>query len=146
MRRVFIALSVLLAIAGVAQAGPADDAEAAAMKFQETVNSGNVDAIMANFAPNAMLWGARSTAWLTTPDAIKGYYTDAVRVLRGTRLHDATAVALSDRIVRLNGLLELTREVGGQTIKTDNAYSTVLVKQGDRWLIAETHVSPVPAR
>jgi hypothetical protein len=53
-------------------------------------------------------------------------------------------VALSDSVVRLNGILELTREVGGQAIKTDNAYSTVLVKQGDRWLIAATHVSPVP--
>jgi uncharacterized protein (TIGR02246 family) len=144
MRCVVIALSVLLAIAGVALAGPKEDAEAAAAKFQEAVNAGNVDTIMASFAPDATLWGARSTAWLTTPDAIRSYYTDAVKVLRGTRLHDATAVALSDSVVRLNGILELTREVGGQTIKTDNAYSTVLVKQGDRWLIAATHVSPVP--
>ena len=146
--RVFLAVFVLSAMTALGWAGPKEDVQAAITKFEAAVSSGNPDAIVAFFAPDGAFWGVRSTAWATTPAAIRAAFAAALKASPDPKphVHDATAVVLSDNAVRVVGLLELTQVQGGQPVKTENAYSAVWVKQGDRWLAAQIHGSPLPPR
>lgn len=146
--QVFLAVFVLLAMTALAQAGPKEDVQAAITKFEAAVGSGNPDAIVAFFAPDGAFWGVRSTEWATTPAAIRAAFTIALKSSPNPNphVHDATVVVLTDSAVRVVGLLELTQVQGNQPVKTENAYSAVWVKQGDRWLIAQLHGSPLPPR
>jgi uncharacterized protein (TIGR02246 family) len=146
--RVFIGAVALLTMNALAWAGPKEDVQAAITKFEATVNSGDPDAIAASFTPDGAFWGIPATQWALTPATIKAAFTAALKASPNPKphVHDATIVALSDNVVRVVGLLTLTQMRAGQPVPTENAYSAVWVKQGDRWLIAQLHGSPLPPR
>ncbi len=140
--RLFLAFSMVLAITIAAQAGPKEEVQAAIANSDKIISAGNVDGTVALYAPDAVFWGTRSKEWATTPAAIKTYLTGALKAVRQVRTHDVTMAELSNTVVRVAGLIEITREENGQTAKTDNAISAVWVKSGDKWRIAQIQVSP----
>jgi len=148
LRRVASALACLLLICTPALAGPEDEALAAYQQFFETFTTDNHDQIVRLFAPDALFYGTRSTALVTTREGIRQYFVTALSSTRGavkaTRL-EQTALALSESVVLISGKWQSARTLDGKlTITGPHRNTVVMQKRDDVWLIVQFHNSPVP--
>ncbi len=145
------ALQVILIavpLSPLAQAGPAEDAQAAFAKFFPAFVARNQAEVAAMFAPDAHFYGTLSTELVTTPEGVLKYFTAALDrpdIAEATPLQ-LTSTALSDSVVLVAGSWKLDRTVDGKTtVGGPFRVSAVLQKRNDRWLVVQFHNSPRPA-
>ncbi len=144
----FFLLLLLLAMAPVAWAGPAEEIDQVRKQRIQAFHEGNLEAFMATYADNAVLTPSLS------PFRIEG--KEAIR--------DTIAGLFQAFPTRKGVLRQYSIRVYGDTTGVVNAYEAVTyvdrdgkvtthylreswtyVKLGDRWLVVDHHVSRLPA-
>lgn len=142
------AAMIALSLPSSANAGPAEDAQAAFSKFFPAFVARNQAEVAAMFAPGGQFWGTLSPELVTTPEGVLRYFTaslDRPDIAHATPLQ-LTATALSDDVVLIAGMWKLDRTLDGKTtVGNPLRVSAVLQKKNDRWLVVQFHNSPRPA-
>lgn len=144
MRSVIVAITAALFAAPVAWAGPAEDAHATVERWVEAFNAGKAEDVAALYAADATIWGTVSPALATTPEAIRSYFTGALKAGLKVRMIDHSAQSLAGAVVSDVGRYNFQRPGDGGMVDLPARFTFVLVRYGDRWAIAHQHSSPMP--
>jgi hypothetical protein len=146
-RMAAVIAALVLACTG-ANAGPADDAQAAFSEFFKLFTSRKQAEVAALFAPGAQFYGTNSPELVTTPDGVLKYFTAALDspVPVQARPIGLTATALSDTVVLLGGTWVSERTIDGKVNSSGPLRMTaVMQKRGDQWTVVQFHNSRQPA-
>jgi uncharacterized protein (TIGR02246 family) len=129
-----------------ASAGAHDEVVRVATVREQAFHDGNLEALMAWFADDAVVTGPASPFRIEGKEALRAYYADlfhafpTIRVSvrqRSVRVYDTTAV--------INTYYTLTQvDRGGKVTTTHGRLNVTHVKIGDRWLVVDQHSSLVP--
>jgi uncharacterized protein (TIGR02246 family) len=110
----------------------------------------DADKVAALFTPDALFYGTSSVELVTKPEGVKAYFVNAFGTpprAAGTAVAksiSAEATPISDTAAIVSGKWMVERDrVPGAPLRV----SMLVVKRGDRWMIAQFHNSatPVPA-
>jgi uncharacterized protein (TIGR02246 family) len=149
MRYAFVALA-LLCTPSLAVAGAKEDALAAFNNFLTLFTSADADKVAALFTPDALFYGTESVDLVTTPEGVKAYFVSAFTPRRApgavaAKLVSAEAMPISDEAVVVSGRWLLERLDDGMPVPDPPLrVSMLVVKRGDRWMIAQFHTSATP--
>jgi uncharacterized protein (TIGR02246 family) len=139
---------IVLPLSLVAQASPAEDAQAAFSKFFPAFVAHNQAEVATMFAPDAQFYGTASSELLTKPEDVLQFFTvalDRPDITLATPLQ-ITSTAVSDSVVLIAGMWKFDRTLDGKTTAGGPLrVSAVLQKRNDRWLIVQFHNSARPA-
>jgi uncharacterized protein (TIGR02246 family) len=139
LRRFFALFVLLLVSAGMAKAGPNEDAAAVRAEWEQVYNSGDADKFAALYTKDAMLFG--STAQLFTgTDGVRTYFSKLPPGIK-TRMGDQQAIAVGPDVLLSSGFADFTLKDG--TVLPFRL-TLAIVKVDGKWLIAQHHGSPVP--
>ena len=148
MTRALLVILIAVPWSPLAQAGPAEDAQAAFAKFFPAFVARNQAEVAAMFAPDAQFYGTVSPELVTKPEGVRQYFTAALDrpdIALATPLQ-LTSTALSDSIVLIAGIWKLDRTLDGKTtVGGPLRVTAVLQKWNDRWVVVQFHNSPRPA-
>lgn len=150
MRPIFVLIALFCSISftRVRAAEPADakpEIVAATQAWADAFNSRQMDRVLAQYAPDAVLWGTRSQIVRDTPDLIRDYFSNMP-----TQPH--TRVALGESRIRLFGDVAINtgyytftgRAADGTPTTSPARHTLVFAKRDGRWIIVEHHSSSVP--
>ena len=118
---------------------------AATQAWADAVNSRQMERVLAQYAPDAVLWGTRSQIVRDTPELIREYFSNMP-----TQPH--TRVALGDSRIRVFGDIAINtgyytftgRDATGNATTSPARHTFVFAKRADRWVLVEHHSSSVP--
>jgi uncharacterized protein (TIGR02246 family) len=124
-----------------------DGPDAVDKKWEAAMRAGDVDAVMACYAPDAIAW---------LPDSAPANSTEAIRAIFTGILqaNNVTAVELMNTHVHTCGdmavkwgeyTLTLTPKAGGKPKTETGRYTEALKKQGGKWVYAVDHASANPS-
>ena len=127
--------------------GPVADAEVrgALQNWSAAFNACDVDAAAALYAPEALLWGTVSPELISTPEALRQYFT------RACASGVPPKVLVTQELVRVNGesavssgAYTFTLGSQGQPRTVAARFSFAYRKAGAGWLIVSHHSSSLP--
>jgi hypothetical protein len=142
------AMLVLALSSTLAQAGPAEEAQAAFSKFFPAFVSRNQATVAAMFAPNAQFYGTLSPALVSDPQSVMQYFTIALDRPERTEAIPLTltATALTESIVLLAGSWRVDRTLDGKLMQGGPLRMTAVMQKRDgQWTIVQFHNSQSPA-
>jgi uncharacterized protein (TIGR02246 family) len=144
-----VIVAVTLASGGQpAWAGPAEEVAQLATKRGPAFPQGNLDLFMADFAENAVFTPAPVGFRLEGKQAIRDYFAGLFQDYPSRRAvgsHPLTRV-YDDHTVIVNGYVDVTLiDRSGHVRTLPLRGTTVWVKVGGRWQIADQTFSPVPS-
>jgi uncharacterized protein (TIGR02246 family) len=140
----FIAAAMILATASGANAGPAEDANAALDRFSAAYSANDVDAVVALYAPDAILLGTNSPIITEGQDGVRTYFTSVKLAGSGNKnvIQDRRTIVLNDNAVLVTGFYEFIRMRDGQPVPGPARFTVLLNKRDGKWVIAHQHSSP----
>lgn len=146
MRMFLSAVTLVVAFASTAVAGPKEDALQVLEKWAKAFTDSDVDTIVKLHAPDALFMGTQSKSVVVKTEEIRAYFENALlnNRPRSATLTDHTALVLSDTAVAISGLDRLTAVRNGQTVTTTGRVTFVVAKRGADWQIVQFHRSPAP--
>ena len=140
-------LIAALLIPSMAAAAPADDARAALDLWAQAFNAGDLDRIVAVYAPTATVHGTTAPGLAAGTDALRAYFMSAFRGGTQVALGDeaVSATTLSPDHIVLAGFYTFTgKRPDGQAFAAPARYTFVVARSGGGWLIHHHHSSPRP--
>ena len=142
----FVGMSLGLAMAPAAVAGPKEDVAAATAKWADIFAENNPDTILALYATDGVLWGTLSPTVRSDSGAVRAYFVSAFTALPQAK------VTFGDQLIRVygntavnTGYYTFSYVKDGETKSIPARYSFAYVKDGDAWLIVDHHSSAMPA-
>ncbi len=131
-------------ITQVSIAGPAEEANAALDRFSAAYTANDVDAVVALYAPNAILLGTNSPIISEGRDAVRAYFTNLKLAGSGNKnqIQDRRTIVINDNAVVVTGFYEFTRMSEGKPVPGPARFTVLLTKVDGQWLIGHQHSSP----
>ncbi|PWV64355.1 SgcJ/EcaC family oxidoreductase [Plasticicumulans acidivorans] len=126
------------------QAGPAvSKAEIAALfdRWDRSLGTGNADAVVANYATDAILVPTLSNQVRHTPAELRDYFVHFLQKQPRGRILESNIQLFGDIAVD-SGIYEFETKNG----RVPARYTFVYRKSGDRWLIVTHHSSQMPEK
>jgi len=146
MRRLFLALAVLLLAACATPGGPAGDpAEviAAAEAWGRAYDSRDPARIVAMYAPDATFWGTTMKSIATAPPAVAEYFKDAASRPNGRVRFDSHKVLITGDTATDAGSYTFFDPVAGTS--NPARFTLVFARRHGKWVLVHHHSSRVPA-
>ncbi|WP_371421881.1 SgcJ/EcaC family oxidoreductase [Tardiphaga sp.] len=144
MQRLGLALVISLAIATVAAAGPADEANAVIDQWSATYSANDREALVDLYAPDAILLGTTSPMISEGREAIKKYFQDLPGSGRKNSIVERRTIVLDQNSVVETGFYNFARATENDTPRPSR-FTMVVVKREGRWMILHHHSSPLSA-
>ena len=146
-RLVLVSLSLAFLVnGGAAWAQAREEVAAATAKWAAVFVDDNPDAILALYAPDAVLWGTLSPTIRQGPAPLREYFVAAFKALPGHK------VSFGEQLIRVygntainSGYYTFSYVKDGETKTIPARYTLVFVKGDKGWLIADHHSSAMPA-
>lgn len=146
--RALLVILTALSLSPLAQAGPAEDAQTAFLKFFPAFVARNHVEVAAMFAPDGQFYGTVSPELVTKREGVLQYFITALDrpdIALAIPLQ-VTSTALSDSVVLIAGMWRVERTLEGKTtVGGPLRVTAVLQKRNDQWLVVQFHNSPRPA-
>lgn len=141
-------VTLSLALASPAMAGPGEEAMKVVEQWAAAFNASDVDAIVALYAPDALFLGTGSRTVVNEPAGIRRYFEQALLTdrPRGAKLESHSAMVADDGAVVITGLDVTTATRDGKTIANPGRVTFIIAKRGNDWKIVHFHRSSVPGR
>lgn len=143
-----LALLVVLGLAPVAFAGPAEEIAEIGKQRAQFFTDGNLDAWMVAYADNAVLTSALVPFRLEGKEAIRAHYANLFQnpTRRNPARQPIMRVYGTDTTVVTNSYVHLTLvDRNGQTTNNFLRTSLTWVKINGQWRIVDQHASRIPA-
>ena len=128
----------------VALAGPEKEANAAIDRWSAAYSANDVEAVVKNYWPDAILLGTKSPAISTGTDAIKIYFTGLKLQGSGNKnvIQERHSIPIDDNAVLVTGFYEFTRMQEGKPVPGPSRFTMLVTRRGNEWRIAHHHSSP----
>ena len=149
MKRLIVTLLALTitGFVGEVSAGPAEEVAQIATPRLQAFQDGNLDALVAAFADNAVFQSALSPFRVEGKEAIRAHYAEVFQVYPRRRVlprQSATRVYNDDLVITNSySVLYLTNQQG-QVMNYAVRSSLVWAKIGGKWQIVDQHGSRLP--
>jgi uncharacterized protein (TIGR02246 family) len=141
-----ILLSVLLFMlpAVAAAGGPADEANAAIDRWSAAYSANDVETVVRNYWPDAILLGTTSPVISIGTDAIRKYFTDLKLQGSGNKnvIQERHTIPINKNAVLVTGFYEFTRMREGKPVLAPSRFTMLVTRRGKEWRIAHHHSSP----
>jgi uncharacterized protein (TIGR02246 family) len=139
---------IALAIALPSHAGPREDAFELADDWAAAFNTGNVEKIVALYAPEALVLGTLSPTLASTQEDLRKYFGPSSASKSQVKLGQKAAAVLSNDAVAMTGFYEFSRLVRGKEVVTPARFTFIFVRRDEGWRIVHHHssVRPKPAQ
>jgi uncharacterized protein (TIGR02246 family) len=139
----FVLFVFFLMNVNFAVAGPAEDTLS---KWETSFNAGNVDEIVALYAPDATLFGTLSPSLTSGAEGLRAYFAASAKNKTQVKMVDAPIVTkLSNGGLAMAGIYEFSgTRPDGQSFTAPARYSFVIADAGGQWRILHQHSSPRP--
>jgi uncharacterized protein (TIGR02246 family) len=134
-------IALLILVPPVALAGPSEDVAAVVDHWAKAFNANDVNALAKLYAPDAVLIGPAGSTVNEGSDAIRKYYSRLENSGDKVKMDVRKVVVLDDNAAYVAGFDEFTAVRDGQTQRSANGFTMVLVRRGNEWLIAHQHSS-----
>jgi uncharacterized protein (TIGR02246 family) len=154
MKKIVLTIGVLAVLATVFSANAqaqqsksettVQQANAAIDRWSAAYSANEVDAVVKNYWPDAILLGTKSPVISTGSDAIRKYFTDLKLQGSGNKnaIQERHSIAIDDNAVLVTGFYEFTRMQEGKPVPGPSRFTMLVTKRGDEWRIAHHHSSP----
>jgi uncharacterized protein (TIGR02246 family) len=139
VRLVVVALAF---VSSAAMAGPAEEANALVDRWSAAYTSNDPDAVVKNYAPDAILLGTVSPVMSVGTEAIRTYFGAVKGSGNRNAIGERHTIVLDDHAVLVTGFYVFTRMKDGVGSPNPSRFTMLLVKDGDEWRIAHHHSSP----
>lgn len=141
----FPAFTIAVLAASIAQADPQAEAAALLQRWASAFNGGDVEQMLALYAPDATLVGTGSPEMLSREDGVRNYFARPFKRKYQVRMGGTVTTVLADRALIATGDFEFHGTRGdGSDFVTPSRYTFVLAKHGGAWRIVHHHSSPRP--
>lgn len=137
-------VGLLLMAPAAAVAGAEEEANAAIDRWSAAYSANDVEAVVKNYWPDAILLGTKSPVISTGADAIKKYFTDLKLQGSGNKnqIQERHSIPIDDNAVLVTGFYEFTRMKEGKPEPAPSRFTMLVTKRGNEWRIAHHHSSP----
>lgn len=126
-----------------AESGSARIASAVLDRWAAAYTANDLDAVVGNYTPDAILLGTSMPISLGT-DGVRKYFSRLPRSGNKVVINDRRLVVLADGVVQATGFYEFTLNNTGKPVPLPARYTMIIVKRGNNWLIEHHHSSPMP--
>lgn len=115
-------------------------------RWAKAFSDSDVDTIVNFFAPDTLFMGTFTKNLGVDARGIRAYFENSLlnNRPRGAKLIDANVLVLSDTVVAVSGLDELSGVRDGNTFITNGRVTFVIAKLNTDWKIVQFHRSLVP--
>jgi uncharacterized protein (TIGR02246 family) len=124
-----------------ALAGPAEDASAVIDCWTRAFNANDVDVLVQLYAPDAILVGTQSVAFLTGREAVRTYFSRLAKSGDKVKIDDSKLILLDANHAYATGFYTFSSMRNGETRTSPAGFTMILVKCGNTWMIAHHHSS-----
>ena len=138
-----LALLVLAAWPIGVRAGPADDATALLDRWAAAYSTSDPAAMLKLYTSDATLFGLRSPDLQIGPEHIVKFFANWPRTGTKVFIRYRRMSMLGDRAAIAVGYLQFRWVIEGKAIPRRARFTMTLVNQGNAWLIANQHFSPI---
>ena len=145
MKILALAVSLLFATGPtMALAGAADEANAVIDRWSATYSANDRDALVALYAPDAILLGTTSPAISEGTAEIRKYFQELPGSGRKNTIVERRTIVLSETSVVGTGFYNFARASENDAPRPSR-FTIVVVKRDGRWMIVHHHSSPLSA-
>ncbi len=145
MKDLALALCLLFATSTTAAfGGPAEDANAVIDQWSATYSANDRDALVALYAPDAILLGTTSPVISEGSEGIREYFQELPGSGRKNTIVERRTIVLSETSVVGTGFYTFARAAENDTPRPSR-FTIVVVKRDGRLMIAHHHSSPLSA-
>ena len=129
---------------GQAADAAAKEANAAIDRWSAAYSANDVEAVVNNYWPDAILLGTKSPVISIGSNAIKKYFTDLKLQGSGNKnsIQERNSIPIDDHAVLVTGFYEFTRTQEGKPVPGPSRFTMLVTKRGNEWRIAHHHSSP----
>mmetsp|Transcript_2070 Transcript_2070/g.5267 ORF Transcript_2070/g.5267 Transcript_2070/m.5267 type:complete len:301 (-) Transcript_2070:610-1512(-) len=120
-----------------------DVAHQAWKTWNDTIQTGNPDRVLALYSPKAVLLATLSNTPRATPDAIRAYFVDFLKKKPSAVINEQHPRAVSDSVVINSGVYTFTFGADNSTASARFTYEYTKADNGS-WLIVYHHSSLLP--
>jgi uncharacterized protein (TIGR02246 family) len=112
-------------------------------RFSAAYSANDVDALVALYAPNAILLGTNSPVISEGRDAVRTYFTNLKLAGSGNKneIQDRRTIVINDTAVVVTGFYDFTRISDGKPVPGPAHFTVLLTKTTGQWLISHQHSS-----
>jgi uncharacterized protein (TIGR02246 family) len=146
MRALLIAMALMTWLGSTAIAGPTEEALQVVEKWAQAVTDANVDGIVRLHAPDALFLSTGSKTVVTTPEAIRAHFEQALlrNRPRTAKLAEPAVLVVSDTVVVVTGVDTVTSVRKSTPVSGNGRVTFVVAKRGSDWHIVHFHRSAMP--
>jgi len=146
MRRLLVTGVLFASLCTIAIAGPKEEAVQVVEKWTKAFTESDVDGIVKLYAPDALFFGTGSKTLVTKTEDIRKYFEAALLTNRprGATVGDHSIVVLSDTVVTITGLDNVTGTREGKIYSAIGRTTFVVAKRESGWQIVHFHRSAMP--
>ncbi len=125
-------------------AGPAEDANALIDQWAATYSANDREALVALYAPDAILLGTTSPVMSEGNEQIRTYFKDLTGSGRKNTIVERRTIILDENAVVSTGFYNFARASEGD-VPRPSRFTMLIVKRDGRWMIQHHHSSPKAA-
>ena len=146
MCRLLLAAALSASLCSSVIAGPKEDALQVLEKWTKAFTDSDVDGIVKLYAPDALFLGTGSKTVVVNADEIRKYFERALlnNRPRGATLSSNSVMMLSETVVVVTGLDNVTGVRDGKPSSVNGRVTFVVAKRGSDWQIVHFHRSAMP--
>ncbi len=128
-----------------AKTGNSNGADKFLTNWFQAVSSGNPNKVLELYKKDAVLLPTLSNEVHDLPEERLNYFKmfTSLKNIKGT-INEIHTQKLSDNVVNQSGIYTFTFEKDGKIVKVPARFSFTLVKDGNKWVVAEHHSSKMP--
>lgn len=125
-------------------AGPAEDANTLIDQWAATYSANDREALVALYAPDAILLGTTSPVMSEGTEQIRTYFKDLNGSGRKNAIVERRTIILDENAVVSTGFYNFARASEGD-VPRPSRFTMLIVKRDGRWMIQHHHSSPKAA-
>lgn len=138
----FLGLLIVAFAPTVAFGTPVEDASAVVDRWSAAYTSNDTEAVVKNYAPDAILLGTVSPVMSVGTDAIRSYFSRLPGSGNKNVIGERRTILLDDNAVVITGFYEFSSMKDGKVLARPSRFTMLLTKRGGEWHIAHHHSSP----
>jgi uncharacterized protein (TIGR02246 family) len=121
--------------------GPAEDVASVINLWADAFNSNDVDSLVGLYAPDAIVIGTAGSQLIEGRDAVHSYFSRLAQSGDKVAVESLRVIPARDDIAYATGFYTFSGVRKGEIRKARAGFTMVLVKRGNKWLIAHHHSS-----
>ena len=138
----FLSLLIVSLAPTLAFGTPVEDASAVVDRWSAAYTSNDTEAVVKNYAPDAILLGTVSPVMSVGTEAIRSYFSRLPGSGNKNIIGEKRTIFLDDNAVLVTGFYEFSSLKDGKILARPSRFTMLVTRRAGEWHIAHHHSSP----